>query len=74
MCLQKPEIAHGLSPVYSNYEYTWKPVSVLGYDEKSRKFKVKIVGCGTLKNINRMSLQFYDEDETAFQRRLETCK
>lgn len=74
MCMHSPEMAHGLSPVFSNYEYTWKPVSVLGYDEKTRKYQVKIVACGTKKNVNRMSLQFYAEDEQVFQRRLELCK
>jgi len=74
LCMQNPEMAHGLSPVFSNYEYTWKPVSVLGYDVKTKKYQVKIVSCGTKKNVTRMSLQFYAEDEQVFQERLEMCK
>jgi hypothetical protein len=45
-CTQKAGIAHGLSPVYIDYEYQWKPVEVLGYDWKEKKFRVKVCATG----------------------------
>ena len=45
-CQDRPGQAHALSPVYQGYEYCWKPVEVLDYDFKERKFKVKVVATG----------------------------
>ena len=37
-CQARPGQAHALSPVYQGYEYCWKPVEVLSYDHKERKY------------------------------------
>ena len=66
LCMQNPNETHGLSPVCENYKYSWKPVQVLAYDQKARKFKVKIVSSGTEKKVSRLSLQFFAENEQIF--------
>jgi len=45
-CNTKPDQAHALSPVYQGYEYCWKPVQVLSYDYKERKYRVKVMSTG----------------------------
>jgi hypothetical protein len=69
-CLRFPGQAHGLSPVCENYKYTWKPVEVLSYDAKERKFRVKIVSATVEKYVNRLSLLFFAEDENLFKARV----
>lgn len=73
-CKTKPGQAHALSPVYQGYEYCWKPVEVLDYDYKERKFKVKVVATGQEKLVTRLSLLFFDEDPDKFKERVNQCK
>ena len=42
-CQARPDQAHGLSPVYEGKEYVWRPVRVLDYDFKEKKYKVQVV-------------------------------
>ena len=66
--------AHALSPVYQGYEYLWKPVEVLDYDYKERKYRVKVVATGQEKLVTRLSLLFFDEDPDKFKERVNQCK
>ena len=73
-CQARPGQAHALSPVYQGYEYCWKPVEVLDYDYKERKYKVKVVATGQEKLVTRLSLLFFDEDPDKFKERVNQCK
>lgn len=42
----KPDEPHGLSPVYEDNEYVWKPVSITGYDAKTKKWEVIVCHTG----------------------------
>jgi hypothetical protein len=39
-------VPHALSPVFEGKEYVWKPVSVVDYDYKERKYKVLVFNTG----------------------------
>lgn len=73
-CQARPGQAHALSPVYQGYEYCWKPVEVLSFDYKERKYKVKVVATGQEKLVTRLSLLFFDEDPDKFKERVNQCK
>jgi len=73
-CQNKSGEAHALSPVYQGYEYCWKPVEVLDYDYKERKYKVRVVATGQEKLVTRLSLLFFDEDPDKFKERVNQCK
>lgn len=73
-CRQRPGQAHALSPVYQGYEYCWKPVEVLSYEYKDRKFKVKVISTGQEKLVTRLSLLFFNEDPDKFKERVNQCK
>jgi hypothetical protein len=73
-CQARPGQAHALSPVYQGYEYCWKPVEVLSYDHKERKYQVKVVATGQTKLVTRLSLLFFDEDPDKFKERVNLCK
>lgn len=74
LCREKPGQAHALSPVYQGYEYCWKPVEVLSYEYKERKFKVKVIATGQEKFVTRLSLLFFNEDPDKFKERVNQCK
>lgn len=42
-CKKRPNEPHAISPTFSQQEYSWKPVQVIGYDEKENKFKVLVL-------------------------------
>jgi len=65
---------HAVSPSFEKGEYTWKQVQVLGYDEKERKFKVRVMYNRHEKMVTRLSLLFYAEDPELFKERVELCK
>jgi hypothetical protein len=65
---------HAVSPSFEKGEYTWKQVQVLGYDEKERKFKVRVMQNRQEKMVTRLSLLFYAEDPELFKERVELCK
>jgi hypothetical protein len=73
-CQARQGQAHALSPVYQGYEYCWKPVEVIDYDYKERKYKVKVVATGQEKLVTRLSLLFFDEDPDKFKERVNQCK
>jgi dynein heavy chain len=72
--LKRPTEPHAVSPCFENGDYTWKPVQVLSYDEKERKFKVRQVHNNKEKTVTRLSLLFYAEDPERFKERVELCK
>ena len=39
-CAARNNVPHALSPVFEAGDYVWKPVSVVGYDYKERKYRV----------------------------------
>jgi len=47
----KPGQAHGLSPIYDKGEYIWKPVEILEYDYATKKFKVRVLSSGNIKEV-----------------------
>lgn len=57
---------HGKAPIYSKGEYIWTDIELLNYDPKSGKFYVKVLENGLLKFVNRLSIQFKDEDSQKF--------
>ena len=63
-----------MSPCFDQGEYTWKPVQIIGYDEKERKFKVRVMHNNKEKTVTRLSLLFYAEDPELFKERVELCK
>jgi hypothetical protein len=73
-CQKRPEEPHALSPCYEKGEYCWRPVQVIGYDGKERKFKVVVVHSKLEKMVTRLSLLFYAEDPEMFKERVELCK
>lgn len=73
-CTARPKEAHGLSPVFHINEYMWKPVEVLGYDEKEKKYKVRVVSTNQEKYVTRLSLLFFNEDPEMFKKRVNECK
>jgi len=64
---RSPGTAHALSPVYQGYEYCWKPVEVLDYNDKEKKFLVKVCATGQEKWVTRLSLLFFAEDPEKFK-------
>jgi len=56
-----------LSPVFENKEYVWRPVRVLDYDYKEKKYKVQVISSGQDKLVTRLSLLFFDEDPEQFR-------
>ena len=46
----------------------------MSYDEKTGQFYIKVLSNGLLKFVNRLSLQFKDEDPDQFQERLRLTK
>lgn len=73
-CQIRPGEAHALSPVYQGYEYCWKPVEVLDYDKKERRYQIKVISTGQEKLVTRLSLLFFDEDPDKFKDRVNQCK
>jgi hypothetical protein len=73
-CQSRPGQAHALSPVYQGYEYCWKPVEVLSYDSKEKKFLVRVCASGQEKYVTRLSLLFFNEDPEKFKLRVNECK
>lgn len=71
-CRAKPDQCHGLSPTYEDYEYIWRPVYVLGYENK--RWKVQMYTTGQVKFVTRLSLVFYEEDPQKFLQRVKNCK
>lgn len=69
-CQAHPNEYHGISPVFDKGEYGWKPVKVISYDEKERKYKVQVGETTQTKMVTRLSLLFYDEDPDAFKQRV----
>lgn len=69
-CQARPDQAHGLSPVYDEKEYVWRPVKVLDYDLKEHKYKVLVVATGQIKLVTRLSLLFFEEDPESFRERV----
>jgi hypothetical protein len=63
-----------LSPVFEAGEYVWRPVSVVGYDYKEKKYKVIVYNTGQEKIVTRLSLLFFDEDPEHFRQRVNMCK
>jgi hypothetical protein len=73
-CIEKPGVAHGLSPVYQGNEYVWKPVEVLEWVAKEKKYRVKVCATGQEKLVTRLSLLFFNEDPDQFKERVNQCK
>ena len=73
-CKVRPDQAHAISPSYSEHEYAWKPVKVLDYDWKEKKYLVEVVGTKQQKLVTRLSLLFYAEDPELFKERVNLCK
>ena len=73
-CHARPNQPHALSPVFEGKEYLWKPVSVVGYDYKERKYKVIVFNTGQEKLVTRLSLLFFDENPDLFRERVNQCK
>ncbi len=73
-CQARAGVPHALSPVFEGKEYLWKPVSVIGYDYKERKFKVIVFNTGQQKLVTRLSLLFFDENPDLFRERVNQCK
>lgn len=66
-CQARPDQPHALSPVFEAKEYVWRPVSVVGYDYKEKKYKVVVFNTGQEKLVTRLSLLFFDEDPDNFR-------
>lgn len=45
-------------PFYYNYEWIWRPVVVLAYNEASKQFKVRMLPDGIVKDCYRLNLKF----------------
>ena len=73
-CRVRPDQAHAISPCYTEHEYSWKPVKVLDYDWKEKKYVVQVVGTKQEKLVTRLSLLFYAEDPELFKERVNLCK
>lgn len=73
-CRMRPDQAHALSPVYHDKEYTWKPVKVLDYDFKTKRYVVMVCSTGATKRVTRLSLLFYAEDPEKLKERVNLCK
>ena len=71
-CQEKPDQVHALSPTYQNYEYVWKPVYVLDFEND--RWKVRDQASGNIKYVTRLSLLFLDEDPAIFLKRVKDCK
>ena len=71
-CQEKPEQVHALSPTYQNYEYVWKPVYVIDFE--NNRWKVRDQASGNIKFVTRLSLLFLDEDPAVFLKRVKDCK
>lgn len=52
----------------------WRPVKVVDYDFKEKKYKVQVVASGQFKLVTRLSLLFFDEDPELFRERVNQCK
>jgi hypothetical protein len=57
---------HGKAPIYQGGQYIWVDIELLNYDEKAGKFYIRVLQNGLLKFVNRLSLQFKDEDPAKF--------
>jgi len=73
-CRSRPGQAHALSPVYQGYEYLWKPVEVIEFVAKEKKYRVKVCATGQEKLVTRLSLLFFNEDPEKFKERVNACK
>ena len=49
-------------------------VELISFDEKNEKFYIRVLQNGLLKFVNRLSIQFKDEDESKFEERLNLTK
>lgn len=65
---------HGKSPVYVSGQYRWVDIQVVGYDEENDRYLIKTLAGGMLKEVNRLSILFKDEDMDMFRSRLKVCK
>jgi hypothetical protein len=74
LCQAHPNDYHGISPVFDKGEYGWKPVKLISYDEKERKYKVQVGETSQTKMVTRLSILFYGEDPDAFKQRVNQCK
>lgn len=74
-CREHADVFHGVSPIFDKGEYLWRPVKVLGFDQKSNRYQVQVSGDSKqVKLITRLSLLFYDEDPNVFRQRVNECK
>ncbi|PCI27097.1 hypothetical protein COB52_05360 [Candidatus Kaiserbacteria bacterium] len=73
-CHNRPMEAHALSPVFEGNDYVWKPVRVIDYDYKQKKWKVVVSHTNQIKFVTRLSLLFLSEDPETFKKRVNQCK
>lgn len=66
--------SHGKSPMYFNNQYQWVNIQVIDFNESTGKFKIKTLSEGIIKEVNRLSILFRDEDIDKFRSRLKICK
>lgn len=60
--------------MFENKEYVWKQCQVIDYNEEAKKFLIKVLHTGNVKEVVRLSLRFISEDPEVFKRRIELCK
>lgn len=70
----RPDQPHAISPCFSDNEYSWKPVRVIGYEYPTKRFQVEVCMTKQVKLVTRLSLLFYAEDPVSFRTRVNLCK
>jgi dynein heavy chain, axonemal len=57
------------TPYYHSGEWIWRPVTVHGYDESTKQYKIQFIPNGIHKQVQRLKLMFDQEDQAKFMAR-----
>lgn len=64
---------HASCPVYERGKYIWEPVTLLGYDPHKKRYIVEVTS-GMIKQVNRLSIKFNDENPVLFEKRVSMAR
>jgi len=65
---------HGASPVFVEGRYVWEDVELLGYNDRLKRYRVRVMVSGLEKEVHRLSLRFLDEDSSLFEERVRNSR
>jgi len=73
-CKKSDSEIHGYTIIYINNKYEWNPCSIITYIEETKRYRVKVLSNGFIKDVTRLSLRFASENKQQFDKRVKLTK